>query len=349
MNILVITQKVDKEDDVLGFFHRWVEKLAQELDKVFVICLSEGKHLLPNNVKIYSLGKEKGFSKLRQFFRLQKFLLKHLKEVDGIFIHMCPIYAISAFPLAKIFRKKMILWYVHRSINWELRLAEKLVNKILTTSPESCRLKNKEKIEVMSHGIDTERFRPLAVSPLSADKLRILFIGRIAPIKDLKTLILALDILINQKKLENIELKIIGDASEDYEKRYKEEIKNLIAEKKLENYIKLFGSIPYTNIIKYYQGGDILINLSPAGGMDKVVLEAMACKLPVLVCNKAFEKDLARFRNTLIFKEKNSQDLAQKIYNFKDLNRVEIGDYLRNKVVQNHNLNDLIGKIVSKF
>ena len=73
MKLLIITQKVDIEDDNLGFFHRWLEKFAEKVEKLYVICLWEGKHSLPENVKVYSLGKEKGYSKLRQFFRFQKF------------------------------------------------------------------------------------------------------------------------------------------------------------------------------------------------------------------------------------------------------------------------------------
>jgi len=71
---------------------------------------------------------------------------------------MCPIYAIASYPLVKVFRKKMILWFVYRSVNWELKLAEKCVDKILTVSVDSCRLRNREKIEVTGHGIDINFF-----------------------------------------------------------------------------------------------------------------------------------------------------------------------------------------------
>jgi glycosyltransferase involved in cell wall biosynthesis len=218
MKLLVITQKVDINDDNLGFFHKWLEKFSARLDKLYVICLWKGEYRLPDNVEVLSLGKENGFSKLKQFFRLQKILLKTLPVVDGVFIHMSPIYVITSFPLVKIFRKKMMLWFLHKSLNWKLKLAEKLVDNILTASEESNRLKNRKKIKILGHGIDIDQFKQSELITSSL-KLRILSVGRIAPSKDLETLIHAIDILINQKSIRDIEIKIIGSPLEDSEKK----------------------------------------------------------------------------------------------------------------------------------
>ena len=58
MRLLFITQKVDKDDDVLGVYHEWIAGLAEKLEKVSVICLYRGRVELPDNVSVYSLGKE---------------------------------------------------------------------------------------------------------------------------------------------------------------------------------------------------------------------------------------------------------------------------------------------------
>jgi len=39
MKILILTQKIDKNDDILGFFHGWVAEFAQHCEKVTVIAL----------------------------------------------------------------------------------------------------------------------------------------------------------------------------------------------------------------------------------------------------------------------------------------------------------------------
>lgn len=350
MKLLIISQKIDINDDNLGFFHYWLEKIAGKLEKVYVVCLSEGEHNLPENVLVYSLGKEKGYSKLRQLFRLQKFLFKNLKEVDGIFVHMCPIYAIASFPLVKVFRKKMILWYLHKSVKWKLKLAEKMVDKILTASERSCRLKNRDKIEIVGHGVDVEVFKPgRNINNTDWDttaenrKFKILSAGRIAPVKDQETLIRTVDVLINQKNIKDIEVKIVGTPLENHEKEYFEQLRNLIQEKKLEEYIKFSGSIPYDKMPEYYQDSDLVINLSHTGSIDKVVLEAMASDCLILTCNEAF-KDI--LDNKYLFKKKNPQDLIEKIINLKSAKK---DGRLREIVLENYNLDSLIGKIISKF
>ena len=66
MKLLILTQKVDKNDDVLGFMHGWIAEFAKHCEKVTVIALGVGEFDLPRNVTVLSLGKDKtvGFSGL---------------------------------------------------------------------------------------------------------------------------------------------------------------------------------------------------------------------------------------------------------------------------------------------
>lgn len=343
MKLLIITQKVDIDDDNLGFFHQWIEKFSERLDKVYVICLWEGKHNLPQNVSVFSMGKEKGISKIGQLIRLQKHLIQILSRVDGVFVHMCPIYVVLSFPLVKVFKKKMILWFLHKSVNWKLKLAKKCVDKILTASGESCRLKNRKKIEIVGHGIDIKKFQ-IPNSKLQINsKFQILSVGRISPIKDQETLIEAVDILVNQKNIKDIEVKFLGTPLEKQEKVYFEKLKNLVSKKKLEDCIKFLGSVSNNEMPRCYQNSDLVVNLSDTGSIDKVVLEAMASGRLVLTCNEAFENILD---NKYLFKKKDPNNLAEKIIN---LRGVKKDANLREIVTKNHNLDNLIDKIISKF
>src|SRR3989344_7009072 len=74
MQLLIITQTVDKNDPILGFFHRWIEEFAKNFEKVTVICLEMCEHHLPKNVKVLSLGKEAGRSKFQYLFRFYKYI-----------------------------------------------------------------------------------------------------------------------------------------------------------------------------------------------------------------------------------------------------------------------------------
>ncbi|TSC88937.1 MAG: hypothetical protein G01um10142_559 [Parcubacteria group bacterium Gr01-1014_2] len=157
-NILIITQKVDENDDLLGFFVGWLREFSKKFDKIFVITLGKGEYNLPANVFIYSLGKERGSNKISRFFNFYKLLFKLVPKSKGIFSHMSPIFAISSWPVAFLFGKKVFLWYLHRSLTFRLKIAEKLCSKILTADKGSLTIKSRKIIE-LGHGIDIEKFR----------------------------------------------------------------------------------------------------------------------------------------------------------------------------------------------
>ena len=88
MNLLILTQKVNKNDPILGFFHQWIEEFSNRFEKVTVICLQKGEYNLPSNVKVYSLGKESGKSKIKYVKNFFNLILGLNREYDSVFIHM---------------------------------------------------------------------------------------------------------------------------------------------------------------------------------------------------------------------------------------------------------------------
>src|SRR6478609_2539072 len=94
MKLLITTQALDSQDSNLGFFHRWVEEFAAHCEKVTVICLREGEHVLPNNVTVLSLGKEAGTSRLTRAVRFLTYIHRYRGEYDAVFVHMNPEYIV---------------------------------------------------------------------------------------------------------------------------------------------------------------------------------------------------------------------------------------------------------------
>ena len=166
MKLLICTQKVDKNDSVLGFFHRWIEEFAKHCEMVTVICLEKGEYSLPNNVKVLSLGKEHGVSRLKYLFCFYTYIWKYRKEYDKVFVHMNPEYVVLGGLFWRLLKKKIALWYMHKSVNLKLRIAERLVHNIFTGTKESFRLKT-NKLHITGHGIDTAAF---SFSPKVVDK-----------------------------------------------------------------------------------------------------------------------------------------------------------------------------------
>ena len=346
MKLLMITRKVDLNDasPAAPTFHL-VEKIGKNIERLYVVTWQESNRGdLPDNIKIVSLSGNKFF----KMFVLQWHLLKILPKVDGLFCHQNPEYTILSAKLAKIFRKKIVTWYTHGTVNWKLRLVNLLTNKILTASEKSCRLKNRKKIEITGHGIDLEYFNK--GERKNDGKFKIISIGRISPAKNYETLIRAIEILVNENKMDNLDVQIIGGPSLKSDISYFDNLKQLVKQKDLEKYIKFFGPISHNQLLPYLQNCDLFANQSQTGSVDKAVLIAMACEVLILTSNEAFIDILGDER--LIFKNKNSDDLAKKIsilIKLSEQEKREIGERLRQEVNQNHNIDNLVDKIIYAF
>jgi len=339
MKLLIITQKVDINDDILGFFHNWIVEFVKHCEKITVICLEKGEYDLPDNVKVLSLGKEcKTKNKLLYSFNFYKYIWQEQKNYDKIFIHMNPIYAVLGGLFWRFQNKKIGLWYTHKSVNLTLKIAEKLVDVIFTASKESFRLKS-EKIKVVGHGIDIDKFEN---NKNKNNKIfKIITVGRISPIKDYETLINAIEILVQNNI--NLQVEIVGGPATLEDEKYLEKLKKIVVEKKIDNIINFVGSVPNKNIVQYYNNSDLFVNMSMTGSLDKVILEAMACGVITLSCNDA-SKDLLEEYN-LFFKKGDYKELSEKIKRIINLSKDKkenIQQNLREIVVENHSLESLI-------
>ncbi|MBI2640380.1 MAG: glycosyltransferase family 4 protein [Candidatus Sungbacteria bacterium] len=96
MRLLIVTQKIDKDDENLGFFHSWVEEFAKHADELTVIAGYVGRHSFPVNVRVVSLQKEKGAGRPRRIWRYIFFFCRYLREADAIFFHMIPEFVLAS-------------------------------------------------------------------------------------------------------------------------------------------------------------------------------------------------------------------------------------------------------------
>ena len=347
MKLLMITRKIDKDDAQTGFAFNWVNKLSKKVDELKVICLEKGNtEGLSDNIEVFSLGKENGKNKIKEFLNFQKGVLKFIRKVDGVFCHQNPEYTILIAPYAKFFRKKIVCFYGHKAVNLRVRLMHFFSNKVITSSEKGFQI-DSPKRKVISQGIDVDLFRP-DINKEKSGKLKIIAVGRISPIKNYETLINATSIL--KDKGLNLVVKIAGPILLEKQKEYLDELQKLVKEKGLENQVEFLGGTIQTETIKLYQNSDLSVNLCPTGAPDKVGFEAMACEVPVLACNQSYVKDFSNYSEQLLFKEKDSEDLANKILNLHQSNQLEeMGNFLRKQVVKHHNLDNLLQGIIKCF
>jgi glycosyltransferase involved in cell wall biosynthesis len=342
MKILVITQRVDKNDPNLGFFHGWLGAFAKKFEKVEVIALGAGKYDLPANVAVHSLGKETGRSRIFKILKFYFLIWKLRRGYDRVFVHMNPEYAVLAGWFWKIFKKPAYLWYVHKSVTWWLKCAEKWVDKIFTANEASCRLEKREKIVVVGHGIDTILF---SSSEKKWDEVfDILAVGRMSPVKKYEIILDALKIVREKSAELKFRLTLIVPALDSSGEEYGEAINKKIADYGLGEMTHLVPGTDHEKLPGYFHKADVFIHSSETGSVDKVVLEAMSTGLPVLTSSEAFDFLPENYK----FEKGNAKNLADKIFEMAG-RRGFCDGALRGIVVKNFSLENLLDKITANF
>lgn len=340
MKLLILTQKVDINDPILGFFHRWIEEFAKHFENITVICLSKGDYDLPENVKVLSLGKELRFSRINYLFNFYKYLWQERANYDTVFVHMNQEYILLGGLFWRFLGKKVTMWRNHHSGNWLTKLAVLLCNKVFCTSKFSYTAKFKKTI-LMPVGIDTEIFKPN--SEIICQPRSILFLARISPVKKPDILIKALGLLA-QKGVE-FRADFYGDAL-PADQNFLQKIKAQVIGMGLGQKILFYPGVPNYQAPEIYNQHYIFVNLSSSGMYDKTIFEAMACGLVSLSCNRNL-KDLVPLE--LLFDEDNVNQLVDRLtfwLNNQDAGK-KVGPELRSLVLANHSLKLLAEKLIS--
>ncbi|HET8581146.1 MAG TPA: glycosyltransferase family 4 protein [Candidatus Paceibacterota bacterium] len=272
MKLLVVTQAMDGRDQALGFFVRWIAELAKHCEQVTVICLKEGGHgELPENVKVLSLGKEEGRSRIKYVSRLFRYAWRERGSYDAVFVHMNQEYILLAGWFWKLMNKRIYMWRNHYAGSWLTDLAAAFCTKVFCTSKRSYTAKFGKTV-FMPVGVDTDRFHPdPAVARLPRS---ILFLARIAPSKRPDMLLDALGALWNDGIAFTAD--IVGSplpADEQYYESLKAKAKELgIAER-----VQFHGAVSHAEAPQLYQAHQVFVNVSPSGMFDKTIFEAAAC------------------------------------------------------------------------
>src|SRR3989344_5188931 len=164
MRLLIVTQVVDTNDSNLGFFHRWIEEFSKHCEHVHVICLKEGRHSLPANVSLYSLGKESGASRIKYLWNFYRYIWKLRKDYDAVFVHMNQEYVLLGGKFWWLMGRRVILWRNHKKGSLLTRLTGCLSHTVCYTS-ESAYVASFKNAVRMPIGIDTNFFKPPAQTP----------------------------------------------------------------------------------------------------------------------------------------------------------------------------------------
>lgn len=141
-----------------------------------------------------------------------------------------------------------------------------------------------ERTQVIANGVDVERFKQARQTVNTPPKV-IVLVGRIVPIKDIKTFIRAMRIISNQAP--DWVSWLVGPMDED--KPYVEECKNLVNSLNLQEQVKFLGP---QNTVDILAKTGILVLSSISEGLPLVLLEAFAAGVPAVATNVGSCKQL---------------------------------------------------------
>lgn len=283
--LLIVTQIVDQEDPVLGFFTRWIEKLAPSFAAVEVVCLAEGRHSLPANVRVRSLGKEKGSrSRAAYAFRFLHLAWSLRHDYDAVFVHMNQEYVLLGGLLWSVLGKPVFMWRNHGSGSLLTRIAGAFCRAVFATSRASYTAAFRNAV-IMPVGVDLARFEGGA----SAQRVpgSILMAGRIAPKKRVREVVEAL-VMLSQRGMHPT-LTLVGPAAPEHE-AYRASLIALASAAGIG--LSLRGGVPHAELPRIFAEHDIVVNASEPGMFDKTMLEALASGCILLTSHPDLRREL---------------------------------------------------------
>jgi teichuronic acid biosynthesis glycosyltransferase TuaC len=216
------------------------------------------------------------------------------RDVDIIDAHYVYPDGLAAVTLASIFKKPVIVsargsdinvFPSFRTIRPMIRKVLKQVDALIAVSQS---LKDRmielgcphEKITVIGNGVDSVKFAPLPRSEmrrklgLNDHRPIVLSVGHLKPNKGFHILIDAVEQL--RKMRPDILLIIIGDGE------YRKDLESRVRRLSLHHNVEFTGARPHSELIQWYSAANVFALASLNEGWPNVLLEAMACGVPVV-------------------------------------------------------------------
>lgn len=236
------------------------------------------------NVLDFEWNKNKRVLSLIRF--LKKFMELTVKNsYEVVFCHMNPRYSLIISPITKIFRKKHFLWYAHTSNPISLRICNKFIDGVITSTPGSCPIKNSQVFSI-GQCIDQEMFPPLNSSQKNIT--RFIHIGRFDPSKNIDKII---DTIVNFKKeYPEITLTILGTPSKTESEKIAKYLKQTYFNEIQSGLLQFLPSVQRSKISATLENYDCFIH-SFYGSLDKSILEATFSFKPVVTINQEYLKE----------------------------------------------------------
>jgi glycosyltransferase involved in cell wall biosynthesis len=210
--------------------------------------------------------------------------------------------AYRLWPVFRLLRLPVLLWYAHGAVTWHLRLAHRSVDRVISSSPEGFRLRS-ARAHFIGQGVDTELF---SLRPPAAARPHLLAVGRISRRKRLDLLVSMMAHL----RGDGLTLRIVGPTLTGDDAAYAAALRRDVAGGRVP--VEFLGPVPMDRLPGLYDTAALALNVSETNSMDKAVLEALATGCPVLSSNPAFRELLAD-HPMLVIKDERPEAIAAQL------------------------------------
>jgi polysaccharide biosynthesis protein PelF len=199
-----------------------------------------------------------------------------------------------------------------------------------------------DKLRIIPNGIDAAKF---AAIPRDATPRppTVLMIGRIVPIKDIRTFIIAIALL--KDLVPNVLAILIGPEDEDPE--YAANCRQLVRQLGTESSMEFLGRVP--DVLKYLSAADVLALSSISEAQPMAVLEAAATGLPIVSTDvgscreiiEGFNADPVEGRGGIVVEPCNPKALAEALAKIllDGALRLQMSDVMRRRVASYYHKN----------
>jgi glycosyltransferase involved in cell wall biosynthesis len=274
--LIFITQSFDENDPVLATTVSWVNSMAAEsrIASIHVIALRSGPYPPIRKVTVSAI---RARTKIGTMYRFYKEVIPRLRATDAFFVHMGGPYPLWLLPFRLFFGIPIYQWKTHRHVGLMMEFYARICDTKVFTATRQSFPYFLSHVSVLGHGIDTDFF----VIPESLPFEGVISVGRIASVKRLDV---ALSALAECHKAGLVlSLHIYGPIARK-DGKYREQLARSAGDSGIAESVFFHGPVRQRLLPAIIGRHRVMVSCND-GGLDKAVLEAMACGVPVVTDN----------------------------------------------------------------